>query len=56
MGQLRVGHSVFRIEGQYLENPLFLRQNGVSLSAAQLSAKMVRCEIFFEKYHGLVSP
>lgn len=56
MPQLRVGHSVYRIEGQYLETPLFLRQNGVSLSAAQLSAKMVRCGKCFEKYHGLVSP
>jgi len=56
MPQLRVGHWVYRIEGQYLKNPLFLRPNGISLSAAQLSAKMVRCGKFFEKYHGLVSP
>jgi hypothetical protein len=55
MPQLRVGHWVYRIEDQYPENPLFLRQNGGSLSAAQLAAKMVRCGKFFEKYHGLVS-
>jgi hypothetical protein len=56
MPQLRVGHSVYCIEGQDLEIPFFLRQNGVSLSAAQLSAKMVRCGKCFEKYHGLLSP
>jgi len=39
-----------------LKAPLFLHQNGVSLPAAQLSAKMVRYGKFFEKYHGLVSP
>jgi hypothetical protein len=48
MPQLRVGHWVYRIEGQYLGNPLFLRQNGVSLPAAQLSAKMVKCENFLK--------
>ena len=56
MPQLRVGHSVYHIEDQYLETPLFLCQNGVSLSAAQLSAKIVRCGKCFEKYHGLVFP
>jgi len=39
-----------------LKNPLFLRQNGVSLSAAKLSAKMVGCGKFFEKYQRLVFP
>ena len=51
-----MGHSVYRIEGQDIETPLFLRQNGLSLSAARLSAKMVRCGKFLEKYHGPVSP
>ena len=34
MGQLRVGHSVYRIEGQRLENPLFLWRNAVLISTA----------------------
>jgi len=37
MGQLRVGHSVYWIEGQGLEDPLFLCQNGVSMSNGWLS-------------------
>jgi hypothetical protein len=45
-----VGHLVYRIEGQYLKNPLFLRPNGVSPSIAQLSAKIVRCGKIFKKY------
>jgi hypothetical protein len=52
MPQLRVGHWVYRIEGQYLENPLFLRQNALSLSAAQLSSKMTGGGKLLEKYHG----
>ena len=34
MGQLRMGHSVYRIEGQSLENRLFLCRDGVLLSTA----------------------
>jgi len=37
MGQLRVGHSGYRIEGQGLENRLFLCRNGISLSTGWLS-------------------
>jgi len=51
-----VGHWVYRIEGQDIEKPPFSAPKGVSLSAAQLSAKMVRYGKFFEKYLGLVSP
>ena len=43
MPQLQVGHSVYRIECQYLLESTFTRENGVLLSAVQLSAKMVRC-------------
>jgi len=53
MDQLRVGHWVYRIEGQYLENPLFPGQNGVSLSTRQVSAKMVRCRGFSKNMPGL---
>ena len=56
MPQLRVGHWLYRIEGQDLENPFFLRQDEVSLYSAQLSDKMVRCENSSENYHGLVPP
>ena len=48
MPQLRVGHWIYRIEGQYIEKALFLRQNVGLLSAAQLSAKMVRCGKFLK--------
>ena len=56
MGQLRVVHSVYRIEGQHLENPLFLCQDGALLFTGQLSGKMVKCGNFFEEYPGPVSP
>jgi len=48
MAQLRVGHSVYRIERQRLENPLFLCQNGVSLSTfARRLRWNIRAEGFF---------
>ena len=55
MGQLWVGHSVYRVVGQDI-GPLFLRQNGVSLSVRRLSGKMAKCGKIFERYAGPVSP
>jgi hypothetical protein len=55
MGQLRVGHWIYRIEDQYLEKPPFLRQNGGLLSAGRMSSRLGRCKKNFEKYAGSLS-
>jgi len=57
MAQLWVCHWIYRINGQYLDNPFFLlSQNWVSLFSAQLSDKMVRCEKNLKNYHWPVFP
>jgi len=55
MGQLRVGHSVYRIEGQYLAPPFFCAKMKFCRLLDSYPAKWSSAEKISEKYHGPVS-